>query len=403
MSAATLLLTTLEPEVSIKYSTEGGNEVTIEDATEPDISPLLPEQTELEDEQRAMKDKAETAETERINLRERKMPTTHSEMTLEDIEHLIQQRVAEALAARAVNSNNGNETTKGNENRNEVKNHNEVNGGLGGVTPVTQACTYKDFLNCQPRNFGGTEGVVVKFATCTMVDGALTWWNSQVHIVGIDEAYGISWKDLMKLMIEGRRIKLRVRAYAARNAKNKRKFENNPLDNRTGNNEARRRAYALGGGEVNPDSNVVTSTFLLNNRYASILFDSSADRSFVSTTFSSFIDVVPTSFDGIIGMEWLSKYHAIINCNKKIVHIPYGNEVLTIQGDGSDGGSNSRLNIISCTKTQKYIERGCHVFLAQITKKKAKDKSKEKRLEDVPIAWDFLEVFPKGLRRVPPA
>ncbi|GJU33985.1 hypothetical protein Tco_1182339 [Tanacetum coccineum] len=51
-----------------------------------------------------------------------------------------------------------------------------------------------------------------------------------------------------------------------------------------GNGEARRRAYALGGGEPNPNSNIVTSTFLLNNRYASILFDTSADRSFVSTT-----------------------------------------------------------------------------------------------------------------------
>ncbi|GJY69506.1 putative reverse transcriptase domain-containing protein [Tanacetum coccineum] len=44
------------------------------------------------------------------------------------------------------------------------------------------------------------------------------------------------------------------------------------------------------------------------------------------------------SFDVIIGMDWLSKYHAIIICDEKIVHIPYGNEVLTIQGDGSDGG-----------------------------------------------------------------
>ncbi|GKB86845.1 hypothetical protein Tco_0959117 [Tanacetum coccineum] len=81
LSAATLLLTTLEPEVSIEYSTEGGIKVTIEDATKPDISPLLPEQTiierldeheeELEEEQRAMKDREETAETERINLRKR--------------------------------------------------------------------------------------------------------------------------------------------------------------------------------------------------------------------------------------------------------------------------------------------------------------------------------------------
>ncbi|GJX62289.1 putative reverse transcriptase domain-containing protein [Tanacetum coccineum] len=55
----------------------------------------------------------------------------------------------------------------------------------------------------------------------------------------------------------------------------------------------------------------------------------------------------------------------------------------------------SRLNIISCTKTQKYLLKGCPIFLAHVTTKKAEDKSKEKRLEDVPIVQDFPEVFPK--------
>ncbi|GJS25195.1 reverse transcriptase domain-containing protein [Tanacetum coccineum] len=186
-----------------------------------------------------------------------------------------------------------------------------------------------------------------------------------------------------------------------------------------GNGDARRRAYALGGGEANNDTNVITG-----NRYASILFYFGADRSFVSTTFSSLIDVVPTAldvsyadeladgrvvrsdtiirgctlnlldhpfnidlmpvelgnFDVIIGMDWLSKYHAVIVCDENIVRIPYGIEILKIQGDRSDDGSNSRLNIISCTKTQKYIEKGCHFFLAQISEKKTEDKSKEKRL-----------------------
>ncbi|GJY78111.1 putative reverse transcriptase domain-containing protein [Tanacetum coccineum] len=47
--------------------------------------------------------------------------------------------------------------------------------------------------------------------------------------------------------------------------------------NQVGNGEAGERAYALGGGEVNQDPNVVTSAFLLNNRYGSILFDNGAD------------------------------------------------------------------------------------------------------------------------------
>ncbi|GKB92601.1 putative reverse transcriptase domain-containing protein [Tanacetum coccineum] len=69
------------------------------------------------------------------------------------------------------------------------------------------------------------------------------------------------------------------------------------------NSEARERAYALGGGEANQDSNVVTGTFLLNNRYAFILFDFGADRSFVSTTFSSLIDIIPTALDVSYAVE----------------------------------------------------------------------------------------------------
>ncbi|GKE92782.1 putative reverse transcriptase domain-containing protein, partial [Tanacetum coccineum] len=56
--------------------------------------------------------------------------------------------------------------------------------------------------------------------------------------------------------------------------------------NQTRGNEATAKAYAIGGGGANPDSNAVTGTFLLNNCYASMLFDSGADRSFVSSTFS---------------------------------------------------------------------------------------------------------------------
>ncbi|GJS78322.1 hypothetical protein Tco_0728203 [Tanacetum coccineum] len=64
------------------------------------------------------------------------------------------------------------------------------------------------------------------------------------------------------------------------------------------------------------------------------------------------------SFDVIIGMDWLVNHHAVIVCNEMIVRIPYGDEVLIVQGDRSDKGNKSKLSIISCTKTQKYIKRG---------------------------------------------
>ncbi|GJS42299.1 putative reverse transcriptase domain-containing protein [Tanacetum coccineum] len=168
------------------------------------------------------------------------------------------------------------------------------------------------------------------------------------------------------------------------------------------------RAYAVGDAGTNPNANVVMGTFLLNNHYALILFDTGADRSFISTAFSSLIDIIPItldhgvdveladgriigvntlirdctlnflnhpfnidlmpvemgSFDIIIGMDWLSKYQAVIVCAKKIVR--------------------------------------CQVFLAHVTTKKPEDKSEEKRLEDVPIVRDFPEVFPEDLSGIPP-
>ncbi|GKB80654.1 hypothetical protein Tco_0947549 [Tanacetum coccineum] len=86
--------------------------------------------------------------------------------------------------------------------------------------------------------------------------------------------------------------------------------------------------------------NVVTGTFLLNNRYAFILFDSGSDRSFVDTRFSSMLDIVPVkigasyelgTFDVIIGMDWLVKHDAVIVCGEKVVRIPYG-KLLSMSG-----------------------------------------------------------------------
>ncbi|GJX29639.1 reverse transcriptase domain-containing protein [Tanacetum coccineum] len=83
----------------------------------------------------------------------------------------------------------------------------------------------RDFSNCQPLNFKGTEGVVglirwvekmetifhisncpekyqVKYATCTLLNSALTWWNSHTRTIGTDAAFAVSWRELMKLMAE---------------------------------------------------------------------------------------------------------------------------------------------------------------------------------------------------------
>ncbi|GJY87901.1 putative nucleotidyltransferase, ribonuclease H [Tanacetum coccineum] len=80
------------------------------------------------------------------------------------------------------------------------------------------------------------------------------------------------------------------------------------------------------------------------------------------------------SFDAIIGMDWLTKYHAVIDCAKKIIRIPWGNETLIVHGDGSNWGN----------ETQN------------------EDKLGERRLKDVPIVQDFPKVFPEDLPGLPP-
>ncbi|GJZ15401.1 putative reverse transcriptase domain-containing protein [Tanacetum coccineum] len=174
----------------------------------------------------------------------------------------------------------------------------------------------------------------------------------------------------------------RVRGHFKKDCLKLKNNNNNNRGNQVGNANALGKVYAVGHTGTNPDSNVVMGTFLLNNRYASILFDTGADRSFVSTVFSSQIDITPStldhhydveladgriiglntilkgctlnilnhpfninlmpvelgSFDAIIGMDWLAKYQAIIVCAEKIVRIPWGNETLIIHGDGSNRG-----------------------------------------------------------------
>ncbi|GJX41897.1 putative reverse transcriptase domain-containing protein, partial [Tanacetum coccineum] len=78
---------------------------------------------------------------------------------------------------------------------------------------------------------------------------------------------------------------------------------NNNCGNQVRGGNAPAKVYAVGHAGTNPDSNVMTGTLLLNNRYASVLFDTGADRSFVSTAFCSQIDITPTALDHYYDVE----------------------------------------------------------------------------------------------------
>ncbi|GJV03024.1 reverse transcriptase domain-containing protein [Tanacetum coccineum] len=137
----------------------------------------------------------------------------------------------------------------------------------------------------------------------------------------------------------------------------------NKTGNKNGVGEASGKAYVLGVGDANPDSNVVTDV-----SYAVELVDgriSETNTVLRGCTLGLLgqplnIDLMPVelgSFDVIIGMDWLANHHAVIVYDEKIVRIPYGDEVLKVQGDRSGKGKKLKLSIISCTKTQKYIKK----------------------------------------------
>ncbi|GKB48558.1 hypothetical protein Tco_0899311 [Tanacetum coccineum] len=178
---------------------------------------------------------------------------------------------------------------------------------------------------------------------------------------------------------------------------------NNNRGNQVRGGNAPAKVYAVGHAGTNPDSNVVTGMFLLNNRYASILFDTGADISFglyikyhEPPIQQTLMPVRIGSFVAIIGMDWLVKYPSNLVCAENERCIPLGAmKTLIVHGDGSYWGHEAHLHIISYSKTQEYMLKGCPVFLAHVTTKEIKDKSKKKRLEDVQ-SRDVPEVFSDG-------
>ncbi|GJZ76317.1 putative reverse transcriptase domain-containing protein [Tanacetum coccineum] len=208
---------------------------------------------------------------------------------------------------------------------------------------------------CELLNFKGTKGVVGLTRWFKKMET-----NSHKRTVRVDAAYAMMWKALMKIMTEvycprneiqkmetellnltedkvekyigglpdniqvnvivaeptrlqdtiriaNNLMDQKLKGYAIKIAENKRRFDSNSRDNcgqqqqpfkrQNINGQNVARAYAIGGGGADPNSNIVMSTFLLNNRYATMLFDSGAYRSFVSTTCSTMLDVIPSTLD----------------------------------------------------------------------------------------------------------
>ncbi|GKB30532.1 putative reverse transcriptase domain-containing protein [Tanacetum coccineum] len=227
----------------------------------------------------------------------------------------------------------------------------------------------------------------IKFATCIILGSTLTWWNPYVKTVGHDAAYGMPWKTLKRMMaakyfprgeIKKLEIKLwnlkikgtdvlsynqrfqelalmcsrmfpeesdKVKKYVGvlpdmiqeeHYKKDCPKLKNKNQGNQAGNGNVVARAYAVGTAGINLNSNVVTGMFLLNNRYASILFDTGADRNFVSAKFSSLIDIIPTTLDHGYDVELaddkIIKVNPLIrNCTLNFLNHPFNIDLMPVE------------------------------------------------------------------------
>nr|GEZ86198.1 putative reverse transcriptase domain-containing protein [Tanacetum cinerariifolium] len=213
---------------------------------------------------------------------------------------------------------------------------------------------------------------------------------------------------------------------------------NCPARNNLGRGGARGQGYALIDGDQNLGLNLVTGKFLLNNRYARVLFDSGSNKSFVNINFSHLIDIEPVkvghsykveladrrvvstntilrgcalnlvnhlfeinlmpiglgTFDVIIGIDWLILHDAVIIYGNKEVHLPLKKRTLVVKGDDCV----SQLKVVSCMKVKRYVDCRSYLFVAQVIEKEPA----ERRLEDVPVICKFPDVFLEDLSGLPP-
>ncbi|GJR66122.1 putative reverse transcriptase domain-containing protein [Tanacetum coccineum] len=274
----------------------------------------------------------------------------------------------------------------------------------------------------------------VKFATCTFLGNALTWWNSHMKAVTQDVTYAMDWKTLKKMMtvkycprgeikkmfpeesneveryVGGLPYMIRgnVMSYQPKTMEKAIEFANDQMDQKSHSflkdrvpttkqetehweglhcwdwcNKCKKISHlardcrSSGPNGINNNRGNFETTQNVGTCYecgVQVHFKrdypklKNKNRGNQGRNGNTLAKVFDSS---LIGMDWLAKYHAAIDCAEKIVRIPWGNETLIVYGNGE-------------------------------TRLETEDKSGEKRLEDVPIVRDFPEVFPKDLPGLPP-
>ncbi|GKA06387.1 putative reverse transcriptase domain-containing protein [Tanacetum coccineum] len=158
--------------------------------------------------------------------------------------------------------------------------------------------------------------------------------------------------------------------------------------------DARGKAYVLGGGDANPGPKTITGTFLLNGHHAYMLCDLGADRSFISYTFSALLDIIPYALDASYAVELAdgrtSETNTVLRgCTLGLLGHPFNIDLMPIE-----------LGSFDVIIGMDWLAKN-HAVIVCDEKIETEDKSKDKRLEDMPTVRDFPEFFPEDLPRLP--
>ncbi|GJR00166.1 putative reverse transcriptase domain-containing protein [Tanacetum coccineum] len=343
---------------------------------------------EWQPQQRAEDDASEQMIVPIINAPEHK-PGANNVMTPESIQALID---------RAIQRNSTHTQ--------DDASHNS-GGGLRRPVQPARVCSYTDFMKCQPLNFKGTEGVVglsqwlekmesvfhisgcaidnqVKFATCTLLGAALTWWNGHVRTLGHDAAYAMTWGTLKKKLTDKyclKELALMCTKFLADETEKIDKYISGLPDNIHGNvMSARPKTLDDAIGLCQPPCGSETTPLMQN-----VLGNTHCSPVQRRLTLEFYLWCTRACYEcGNTG-------HIKKNCPK-------------LKNRGNGNGNDTTLDeiifggiMLSRTSIRHH---GCDVFLAHHTTKEAKDNSEGKRLEDVPIVRDFPEVFLKICREL---
>ncbi|GJW29796.1 putative reverse transcriptase domain-containing protein [Tanacetum coccineum] len=340
--------------------------------------------------------------------------TTTTSVTNAQLQAMIDQGVTATLAARDAN-------------RNDDDSHTSRTGGRR-TERVARECTYQDFMNIKSKNHAkgmsekGPLNSGMKVSTLLKRQGLVKRSHMGDPNPYAQNAIITTMVHVLQNATNATKLAILpvtcgVQGYFKRECPKLKSNKNR--GNQVGNDRAPANVYVVGHAGTNPDFNVMTGTFLLKHRSPFMLFDTGANRSFMSTTFSSQMDITPSTLDHYYDVELaegriIGLYTILRGCTLNLLNHPFNINLMPVElgcfdaiigmdwleGTTQPGTRGSSTHYLVLQNTRIHAKRMSSLF-GTCSTKEVEDKSEKKRLEDVPIVRDFPKVFPKDLSGLP--